>query len=868
MVDRVLPTGTLTFLFTDLEGSTRLLHQLGDRYGELLETHRRLIRDAVAAHRGTEFGTGGDALFVVFEESSAAVAAAETAQRAITAHPWPDDASIRVRMAVHTGEVRVVDNDYVGVALHVVARLCAAGHGGQVLLSAQARAFAPKADVIGLGSHHLRDVPDAIEVFQLRGDGLPCDFPPIRTLSALPNNLPTPTDRCIGRDLEIVEVAELLTDHRLVTLTGAGGSGKTRLALEAAAAVLPEFSDGVWLVQLSVATTPDQVYELTAQELHIGERASEPLAATLQRSLGARNVLLVLDNCEHLVDTAAALVAGLLTRCPHLRVLATSRELLGVRGEQAVPVSPLDVGEDTRPGDAVALFIERAAAVVPAFDAATSDVGMIAEVCRRLDGLPLAIELAAARLHGMSLRQVADRLDDRFRLLRSSTRTSDARSRTLEAVVSWSYDLLDLTEKAVFQRVAAFADSFTLDDAEAVAGWGIVDRPDVPEVITRLVEKSLIVPIRGGDEYRYRLLETLRQFGREQLLHEGDWDECIRYVCSWGRAWTDRLEIDMRTPRQDATLLEASRERENLRAVYEHARTTGDLELALRIVTFAPVMSLRERGAAIGELLADSGSVLQSLRAHALTSQAQCLFTTGQAQEGILAARTASEMFDAIGDRHHAVWARYFETFSSWGYRDDDSVRALAAQLLTDFRELQESLGLAYMLWVASQLEPDLGSADALSSEADALFRELGSPFGLAHNLEGRAIIAMRRNDMASAASWLIEALNLLSDPSHSGCTAHVLEGAASLLTQLERRPDAALLLGAAETLRLSSGHEHRPWELRNRELAERSLAGDDLAEARNEGRALDSESAIRRAASMLGDPRVRDRPTPMGNKE
>lgn len=855
MADRALPTGTLTFLFTDLEGSTRLLHEIGDRYGELLETHRRLIRHAVSAHGGTEFGTGGDALFVVFEVPSAAVAAAVDAQRAIAAHPWPDDAPIRVRMGIHTGEARIVDDDYVGVALHVAARLCSAGHGGQALLSAPARMLVPNADVLELGSHHLRDVPDAIVVFQLRGDGLASDFPPLRTLSALPNNLPAPTDRCIGRDLEIVEVAELLADHRVVTLTGPGGSGKTRLALEIAASMLPEFPDGVWFVQLLVATTSDQVYALTAKELHIEERASEPLSATLEERLATRNLLLVLDNCEHLVDAAATLVEGLLRRCPTLRVLATSRELLGVRGEQAIAVSPLGVGEPTRPGDAVLLFVDRAAAVVPGFGAMTSDLPLIADICRRLDGLPLAIELAAARLQSMSLRQLVERLDDRFRLLRGGRYH---RQRTLEAVVSWSYDLLDEPEQAVFRRVAGFADSFTLEGAEAVAGWGVVEQSDVAEIITHLVEKSLVVALRGGNEYRYRLLETIRHFGRNRLTHSAEADDCLAYLRAWAQIWTERLEIDMRTPRQDATLLASSNERDNLRAVYEQARDIGDLELALRIVVFAPVMSLRERGTAIGELLEDVVDVSDSLRGHALTSQAQCLFNVGLAQEGIVAARTAAGLFEGIGDRRFAVWARYFEAFSSWGYRDDDEVRALVSRLLTDFRELEEPLGLAYMLWIASQLEPDVAAADALSGEADALFRELASPFGLAHNLEGRAIIALKHQDTTSAAPLLAEAMQLVSDPSHGGCAAHVLDAVAALLTQLDRRVDAALLLGAAESLRLNSGDAYRPWELRSRELAERTLASDDLDGARDEGRSLNLESALRRAARMLEDPRVR----------
>ncbi len=505
MANRPLPTGTLTFLFTDLEGSTRLLHELGDAYGTLLETHRRMIRDAVGRHGGLEFGTGGDALFVVFESATNAIAAAATAQRVLGAYAWPDDVSLRVRMAIHTGEVQIVDGDYVGMPLHVAARLCSVGHGGQVLISDTTHALVQAATVDSLGTHRLRDVPEALEVFQLRADGLVTEFPSLKTLTALPNNLPAATDRMVDRELEVVEVAEALTERRLVTLIGPGGSGKTRLSLEVGAAVLPQFRDGVWFVGLGAATTADQVVGLTAQVLQIGERGGESLGKTVLSQLAPKEVLLVIDNCEHLVDAVAGFLGPLLERCPSLRVLATSREVLGLRGEQAMSVSPLPDADATR------LFVERARAAVPAFDEATEDPAAIAQICRRLDGLPLAIELAAARLRGVSLRQIADRLDDRFRLLGSG------RGRTLEAIVSWSYDLLDPSERAVFRRLAIFADSFDLEGAEAIAGWGDIDQLDVLEIVTRLVDKSLVVPLRAGDDYRYRILETLRHYGRAQL---------------------------------------------------------------------------------------------------------------------------------------------------------------------------------------------------------------------------------------------------------------------------------------------------------------------------------------------------------------
>jgi predicted ATPase len=551
-------------------------------------------------------------------------------------------------------------------------------------------------------------------------------------------------------------------------------------------------------------------------------------------------LLLVLDNCEHLVDTVAEFVAQLLAQCSNLRVLATSREVLGVRGEHTIAILPL--AED----DAMRLFVERARDAVPGFDEATEDFAVVAEICRRLDGLPLAIELAAARLRGISLKQIADRLDDRFRLL------SSTRQRPLAAVVAWSYDLLDESERAAFRRLAVFADGFDLDGAEAVVGWGTVVPADALDLVSQLVAKSLITPVRTGDDYRYRMLETLRQYGREQLDESGERDECVSHLHGWARAWSQRLEDDMRTPRQDNTLALVSRERENLRAVYEQAREAGDDELALRIVTFAPIMPMRERRAAIDVLLPKLHDVPSTLHGHAMTSCGQFAFATGDSDGGIAAAREAAAVFDSIGDRRHATWARYFEVFSAWGYLADEEFRALLEPVLNDFRELDDSLGLAYLLWVTSQREDDADRAEAQASESEALFRAIGAPFGLAHCLEGRALIRLRGNDPARAAVYLSEAIPLLADSADSGCLAHGLEAVAALLTQLDERREAAFLLGSAEELREKSGHIHRPWELHGRGLAEGALASDDLEADRAAGRAADPDALVAHARDLL----------------
>ncbi len=852
MDDRALPTGTVTFLFTDVEGSTRMLGQLGEQYDELLEVHRELIRAAVVANGGVEFGTGGDAVFVAFASCSAAVRAAAEAQRALGAHPWPTSSPMKVRMAVHVGEARVIDDDYVGMPLHVVARLCSAGHGGQVLLSDAAHALVRDAGVVELGAHRLRDVPGTMDIFQLCGDGLETTFPPLRTITETPNNIPTVRDLTVGRELDVLEVAEALTQHRLVTLVGTGGAGKTRLAIEAAASLIGAFPDGVWLVELAPASTADQVAALTARQIGVSERGDEPLVVTLGERVSDSQILLVIDNCEHLVEAVASFVDGLLDGTAGLRVLATSRELLGVRGEQAIVVSPLRVGGADRPGPAIDLFVERARAVVPGFEAANVD--LIADVCRRLDGLPLAIELAAVRLPSMSLQQLANRLDDRFRLLSTGARSAEARQKTLESVVVWSYDLLDEHERAAFRRLSIFPDGFTFDAAESVAGWGALASEVVVDIVTRLADKSLVVPVPVGADYRYRFLETLRQFGRNQLVRTGELDECLGFVHAWARSWVERLELDMRTTRQEATLAAVAPEGENLRFVYEAARAAGDLDLALRIVTFAPMMALRDRRAAIGELLAQSWTVRPSLRGQALTSCAQFSFSIGLPEEGIVAAGQAAEIFEQLDDRRHEAWARYFEVFNAWGLRPDAEVLAKVNRLIDTFRSIDDILGLAYLSWVASQLEDDIDVADASAAEAERLFRRISAPFGLAHDLEGRALICIQRNDSAGAARYLGEALELFVDSGERGCIAHVLEATAAWLALGDRPDDALELLAAAEELRIDSGQAHRPWELRTRASSRRLLAdrGIDVDAVGPVGSALDFATAAARAARLL----------------
>jgi predicted ATPase/class 3 adenylate cyclase len=842
----------LTFLFTDLEGSTRLLHEFPDSYASLLETHRRLIRDAVGKCGGIEFGTGGDALFIVFDSAPAAVACAIRAQRALQTYAWPVPA-LRVRMALHTGEARVVDDDYVGLALHVVARLCNAGHGGQVLLSPVTRALAGDVDLVDLGSHQLRDVPEPLQVFQVCGDGLSRDFPALRTLDARPNNLPVSMDRLIGRDLETVEVAAALHEHRLVTLTGSGGSGKTRLALEVGTSLVTEFRDGVWLVQLGAATTPDQVVGFMAQELRVGERTGEALATTIVEHLAPREVLLVLDNCEHLVEAVAAVVHDVMTRCALVKVLATSRELLGLPGEQAIAVAPLPVGTSDQPGDAMRLFIERASEVNPNFRVAASDLSAIVEICQRLDGLPLAIELAAARTRTISVGQVAARLHDRFHLLTGGSRAALGRQRTLEAVVAWSYDLLTDQEQQLFRVLSVFPDSFPLEAAETMAAG---DDDHALDTLGHLVDKSLVFALPSA-AYRYGMLETIRQYGRDRLVEANESHDAHAKLTVWAMTLTGALERDMRTARQDAAIRAVIPERSNARAALQWALDNGDLTTALRLTSAIPLMITSRRRELLEDLLARTSDLPLERRAQVLLTLGNLAMEQGHWDDIARFTREAADIFDRVGDARHHAWARYFEVFAIWGEPEaHERARQLAEEMVGTFRGLHDDFGLAYSLWVASQFLPDADRARSAARESEALFRALDARFGLAHVLEGRVLVALKYDIADAIEPVLAEALGIFADAQNLGCTAHCLEAIAAVLATRDRIDDAALLVGAAEHLRLETAQEHRAWEreghARTRQAFAVSGRSHDIETQMAVGRSLTLTDAVRAAQSFL----------------
>ena len=515
------PSGTVTFLFTDIEGSTHLWDSHPDAMRQALERHDALLRSAIDANDGYVFSTGGDGIGAAFARAGDAVAAAVDAQQALGAELWPDGAPLRVRMGLHTGETSERDGDYFGTAVNRAARLMATAHGGQVVCSrATADLAAGAADFHSLGEHRLRDLAAAEQVFQI-GEGR---FPPLRSVDVVPTNLPTTRTELVGRSEDVATLATTTARERLVTLTGVGGVGKTRLALAVAASVAPDYPDGCWLVDLAPVADGAEVAVATATAV----RAPVTAAAALVTYLADRRMLVIIDNCEHVISDVADLVDAVLVGDPDIHLLATSREPLGLDGEVVRRVDSLGTAapdasvEDALAAPAVRLFVERAAAVTDRFALDPATVGPVVEICRRLDGIPLAIELAAARTGSMPAAEIARRLDERFRLLSGGSRRAQERHRTLAATVSWSHDLLSEDDRCVFRRLAVFPASFTLDAAEQVVS-DETHQLDVIDSLAGLVDRSLVQfdPDRG----RYRLLETLRQYAADRLAEAGETEE-------------------------------------------------------------------------------------------------------------------------------------------------------------------------------------------------------------------------------------------------------------------------------------------------------------------------------------------------------
>jgi len=574
------PSGVVTFLFTDIEGSTRRWEVDADAMRAALTTHDQVLRTTIEAHGGFLFKHTGDGMCAAFASPRSAVDAAVAAQRAL---------ELPVRMGIATGEAELRDGDYFGAVLNRAARVMAAGHGGQILVADSTAVLLSGVDLLDLGPRRLRDLPTAFGVFQVRASGLRAEFPPLRTLDATPGNLRPVTTSIVGRETDIAGIEAAVRTHRLVTLTGVGGVGKTRLALEVAARLVGEFPDGTWFLELAAVTDPAAVPDAVAAVLGItqqpGKSVSESVAATLE----GRSRLLVFDNCEHLLDATADLIEAILNQSATVKVLATSREGLGVAREQVWPVPALDAAAGINSA-AVTLFVERAQGIAPGFAIGEAEeAAAVTEICRRVDGIPLAIELAASRMSSMTAGEVRDRLGHRFRLLVGSRRGLE-RHQTLRHAVAWSYDLLDDREKFLLDRCSVFVGGFDAQSACALGDSDDLDEYAILDLLAALVRKSLLVADRSSGRTRFSMLETIRQFAEEQLAASGVSDEARdAHARHFAGRETDILAL-WDSPHQREAYDWFTVELANLRTAFRWATDHGDVDVAAPIAIYGTIL--------------------------------------------------------------------------------------------------------------------------------------------------------------------------------------------------------------------------------------------------------------------------------------
>ncbi|MGA8476212.1 MAG: adenylate/guanylate cyclase domain-containing protein [Candidatus Cybelea sp.] len=540
-----LPSGTVTLLFTDIEGSTRHWEQQRVTMAEALRRHDELLRTAIEAYDGHVFKTMGDQFCAIFSRASDAVAAAADAQRTLAREDWSAVGGLAVRMALHSGATDECDGDYFGPAVNRVARLLAVAHGGQVVASATTalllRGMMPEQTQLrDLGEHRLKDLVEPERVWQLLAPGLAELFPPLQSLESLPNNLPRQLTPLIGRDDVLAEVEPLVLEQPLVSLVGTGGIGKTRLALQIGADLLDRVGDGVWVVELAALNDAASVVNAIASTLGLREQGDRPMLDVIEHYLRPRQLLLILDNCEHLIEEVARIADAILRTARDVRVLATSREPLRIAAERVYPVPSLAVplgdaltASDALQYGAIAFFAERARASDAKFALSDDSAPIVSEICRRLDGIALAIELAAARVKVMAPRQLAQKLDERFRVLTGGNRTALPRQQTMRALIGWSYDLLSEQEQKLFRFVSIFVGGWTLAAAEKVCTDETLDALCVIDLISSLVEKSLVVAEVEQDSTRYRLLESTRAFGLEKLEQNGEREMLARKHARW-----------------------------------------------------------------------------------------------------------------------------------------------------------------------------------------------------------------------------------------------------------------------------------------------------------------------------------------------
>ncbi|HLG00983.1 MAG TPA: adenylate/guanylate cyclase domain-containing protein [Acidimicrobiia bacterium] len=844
MADPLTATSAVTFLFTDIEGSTRLALELGDAWFDVLQAHHRIMRGVIAESGGVEVSTAGDSFFVVFDDPTDAVRGAVAMVRALDAHDWRPHAPVRVRIGMHTGEAIVHDDDYAGIAVHTASRVESAASGAQILVTAatlDALAGLPDGlDVIDLGAHRLKDLPAELRLFQLVADGLERNFPPVRGVATLRNNVPTPVSTFIGRREDLSRLGRSLDRERLVSLVGPGGTGKTRLAIQAASERLHRYPGGVWFVELDAAGGEPTAVAAIASALGLQEERGRSVFDTVVDALRNDEALLVFDNCEHIVDAVARLAERLLRAAPRLHVLTTTREALMIAGEQIFPVSPLAVDADA-PGEseAVQLLADRVARVRPDFEIDDEREAAIA-IAARLDGLPLALELAAASAATLSLSAIVDQLDARFDLLVRGSRTALDRQKTLWGAIDWSYDLLTSHERTLFRHLAVFPSEF---DHETVVGVCAEVAPpsDTIALLGGLVQKSLVAPSGAG---RLRLLESIRAYARARLASDQELDAATERHARWFAS----TFLQGPLPSAWASASDALDLAHDDLAAGLHWAADHDHPLALALLaTLQPFWLSRGRWAEgrtrSAHVLESTAIIKAPARVQALARDAELAFVQGDTAGVRERIEEAVELADALGgeltpmvlgnlgviaeregdlESAEQMYRRGSEASLAAGSTDElvfasrlaeiarrrgdlDAARSAASAALARARELgQDSLSMKLTTLLAdiAHQGSDLDIARGLYEEALAAAQASHDRGQAVYLLFRLGCLALDRNAVDEAAEFLFEAVQLGRDLSSGDDLVESLEATARLAVVRGDRNLARRLLATVDSTR------------------------------------------------------------------
>ena len=872
------PIGTITFVFTDIEGSSQRWERYPEAMALALAKHDTILREAFESRGGLVFKTIGDAFCVAFDTAQSALNAALEAQRLLLMESWDEVGGLRVRAAMHTGAAEYRDGDYFGQALNRVSRILAAGHGGQTLLSLAAEALVRDNLPEGvrlrhLGEHRLRDLARPEQIYQLMAHDLPADFPPLRSLENVPNNLPVQLTGFVGREREMEEVKRLLDGTHLLTLTGTGGTGKTRISLQVAADLLDKFSDGVWLVEFATIDDAALVTETVASALDVRQEADRPLATTLTGFLRAKNLLLIFDNCEHVVAACARLAEMLLRACPRLRILASSREALGIAGETAWPLPPLSLPDHWRDivggadaierltqYEAVRLFIERAMVARPAFSLTNENAPLVAQICWRLDGIALAIELAAARIKVLTLQQIVERLDDRFHLLTTGSRTAVPRQQTLRSLIDWSHDLLSDSERTLLRRLSVFGRGRTLEAIEAVCAGDGLEKGEIVDLLTQLVDKSLVTvektPEAGA---RYFMLESLWDYTQEKLADAGETARLRERHMDYFLRYAEEMEPRITGPDQREWLARMEPEEINFRfAVEASVELPGHVPKGLRLLAatqrFVEVRGLfKEAREAFSRLLAHPDAAPRNvIRARTLAAAARLAWVSDDLAAGRALNAEALEIFRELGDARGT--ANALASLALYIADDGDlaaaeTMTSEASQLAETSRDLRVTAHIRHAQATLASAARDDARSLALDRESFALYREVGDTWMALIVRWALGISATVLGHFDEARAHFASCLQTGLDLGNRWGAPYPIEAFGVLAVAEHQYERGARLLGAAEALRAGFGLSPEPTDhpalLAILASSADALATEEAQAARRLGRKMSADEAV-----------------------